>query len=268
MKITLTLLFLVISIFISATDFTRISDTRSLGMGGVSVTHSFSFNPALTALSTNKQISVDIYNRFSVSGLNTIQASFCYPNSLLSGGIHVASFGNDSYRENRVILSVGKQISETVTLGIATNCRFLQSDLFETTPFCLAVDAGVVIKPVDNLLIGFSILNFPSVNLSVTQEQPKQTPVYNIRAGFNWEFIPLCLLTAELVSTDEKSVVVNMGVEYSPYTSFQVRAGLQGDPLLPVCGIGYEFSRFKLQIAAQFHTLLGTSTGLGIQASF
>ncbi|MBP7486493.1 MAG: hypothetical protein KA789_03555 [Parabacteroides sp.] len=268
MRISLTLLFLFIFVFITASDYTRISNTRSLGMGGAGVTHSFSFNPALTALSTNKQIGVDIYNRFSVNGLNTMQTSFCYPNPLLSGGIHLASFGNDLYRENLFIIAVAKQVSEKVTLGISTNCRFLQSDLLETAPIRLAVDAGVVIKPVDKLLIGISLLDFPSVNLSVTDKQLEQTPVYNLRAGFNWEFVPLCLLTAELVSSAEKSVAVNMGVEYSPYTSFQLRAGLQGNPFMPACGIGYEFSKFTLQMAAQFHPLLGTSTGLGIQAHF
>ena len=185
MRISLTLLFLFIFVFITASDYTRISNTRSLGMGGAGVTHSFSFNPALTALSTNKQIGVDIYNRFSVNGLNTMQTSFCYPNPLLSGGIHLASFGNDLYRENLFIIAVAKQVSEKVTLGISTNCRFLQSDLLETAPIRLAVDAGVVIKPVDKLLIGISLLDFPSVNLSVTDKQLEQTPIYNLRAGFN-----------------------------------------------------------------------------------
>ncbi|MDD3255938.1 MAG: hypothetical protein PHH33_08800 [Parabacteroides sp.] len=268
MKIT-SFLFLVFLIFpCRASEFSRVADTRSFGLGGAGVTHTFTFNPALLALSTNKQAGVDIYNRFNVSGLQTLQASFIFCNDLLPAGINISSFGNDAYRENCFMLAVGKQISETVTVGIASTYLFIQSEGVDKNPSRLAIDAGVVIKTVDKLLIGISILNFPSVNLNVRDEQVKQTPVYNLRAGFNWNIIESCMLTSELICSEESPLTVNMGVEYYPYSSFSLRAGLQDNFRMPTCGIGYAFSRFTFQLATQFHPLLGTCTGLGLQVLF
>jgi len=266
---TTSILFLIFLIFpCQASEFLRVGDTRSLGLGGAGVTHTFTFNPALLVLSTNKQAGVDIFNRFNVRGLQTLQASFIYSNDLLPAGINISSFGNDAYRETCFMLAVGKQISETVTFGIASTYLFIQSEGVDKNPSRLAVDAGVVIKTVDKLLIGISILNFPSVNLTVRNEQFKQTPVYNLRAGFNWNIIESCMLTSELICSEESPLTVNMGVEYYPYSSFSLRAGLQDNFRMPTCGIGYVFSRFSFQLATQFHPLLGTCTGLGLKALF
>ena len=54
------------SINIHAVDNLRISDIRSLGMGGNGVTQSVLFNPALVALYTDKVLHLEYFNRYGV----------------------------------------------------------------------------------------------------------------------------------------------------------------------------------------------------------
>ena len=60
------------SINIHAVDNLRISDIRSLGMGGNGVTQSVLFNPALVALHTDKVLHLEYFNRYGVKELGTV----------------------------------------------------------------------------------------------------------------------------------------------------------------------------------------------------
>lgn len=87
------------SINIHVVDNLRISDIRSLGMGGNGVTQSVLFNPALVALYTDKVLHLEYFNRYGVKELGTVGIGFVYPNPLLSAGVDISSFGYDQYRE-------------------------------------------------------------------------------------------------------------------------------------------------------------------------
>ena len=65
------------SINIHAVDNLRISDIRSLGMGGNGVTQSVLFNPALVALYTDKVLHLEYFNRYGVKELGTVGIRCC-----------------------------------------------------------------------------------------------------------------------------------------------------------------------------------------------
>ena len=90
---------LFVSINIHAVDNLRILDMRSLGMGRNGVTQSALFNPALVALHTGKMVNFEYFNRYGLKELGMMGIGFIYPNSLLSAGVNISSFGYDGYRE-------------------------------------------------------------------------------------------------------------------------------------------------------------------------
>jgi hypothetical protein len=58
------------------------------------------------------------------------------------------------------------------------------------------------------------------------------------------------------------------GVEYQPFTDFQLRAGLRSAPFRPSLGIGYRFSMITADVVMIYHPILGVSTGLGLSYAF
>ena len=256
------------SINIHAVDNLRISDIRSLGMGGNGVTQSVLFNPALVALYTDKVLHLEYFNRYMLKELGTMSGSFYYPNQLLSAGVDISVFGFDKYREMMVRVLGGKRLGDQWALGLGVHYSFLQTDLLENTRSRLSTDLGITFSPIDKLLIGMLIMNLPSVSIGDKDIEIEDFNYYLIQISFQWEIINSLLITGSAGTENENLVVGNLGLEYTAFDSFFIRAGIQTAPLLPSLGIGYNFSCFTIDVASIYHPILGMSTSLGLSFSF
>lgn len=257
------------SFYLSAADNLRIGDMRSLAMGGNEVTTSALFNPALVALSEKRSIHINYYNRFALEELGTVSGSFFLPNPILSGGIHISSFGYDAYRESLFRLLLGKQLSKRWTLGISIQYALLQTELFEDTqPAQLSTDVGLTYSPVNKLLIGLLIMNYPSVSIASESLENREFMYYLMQIGFQWQVINRVFISATLEGGEARAIGGGLGIEYKPFDDFSLRAGVKGSPILPSFGCGYRFSSFAVDAAAVYHPVLGMSTGVGFSYSF
>lgn len=251
-----------------AVDNLRLPDMRSVAMGGNGATQSVLFNPSLVALSSDKSIHIEYINRYLVKELGTIGMTFQYPNTLLSTGVNITSFGYDKYRESLFRLFMGKQLNDKWTLGLAVEYAMLQTELFQSQTGHLSIDIGATFIPVDKLLVGMLIMNFPSVSVGKLNTDRKDFIGYFLQIGFQWEVINHLLIVGSLATNKENPVIGNLGMEYTAFDSFSLRAGIQTNPFLPSLGIGYAFSLFKIDVGTIYHSLLGVSTGVGISVSF
>lgn len=267
----LLLVYLLLCVFfftVKATDNLRSPDVRTLGIGGNGVVHSSLFNPSLLALRTQNELRIDYYNRYSLKELATISGGFGFYNRILPIGLHAASFGYDEYRESLFRFSAGKQLNSWFYLGISTQYVLLQSDLFETDASRLSTDVGLTLCPVDNWLIGVSIINCATVSLSDEDIETRHMTPFLIQAGFNWEFINNLLITAGATYHEGTPFSASIGMEYMPFKDFQLRAGIKTNPLLPSLGISCRFSILAADLAMIYHPVLGISTGIGLSISF
>ena len=250
------------SINIHAVDNLRISDIRSLGMGGNGVTQSVLFNPALVALYTDKVLHLEYFNRYMLKELGTMSGSFYYPNQLLSAGV------DDQYRESFFPVFVSDQMCGRWRIGIGFQYKMLQTELWEEVPKQLSTDVGILFVPIDKLLIGMLIMNFPSITIHKYTTETNCFTSYSVQIGFQWEIINRLLIVGTIESNKEHMWMGNAGIEYAPFKNFHIRAGVQTTPLLPTLGIGYRLTGFTVDVATIYHPVLGVSTGLGLSYSF
>ena len=258
----------VICCFSKATDNLRIPNIRTLGMGGIGVAHSVLFNPALLAIRTESELRVDYYNRYSLKELATISGGLSYYNMALPIGLHVASFGYDAYRESMFRFSAGKMLNEHIALGISLQYALLQSELFETSASRLSVDIGASWRVVDNWLITASVINFPSKVIDSENIDSERIAAWALGLGVNWQIINNLLITGGAMRNSETSLSGAFGIEYQPFTDFQLRAGVSSAPFRPSLGIGYRFSMITADVVMIYHPVLGVSTGLGLSYTF
>ncbi len=257
-----------VSVNIHAVDNLRLTDMRSVGMGGNGVTQSVLFNPALVTLHSDKVVHIEYFNRYGVKELGTAGIGFVYPDSRLSAGVNISSFGYDKYRETLFRLSLGKQLDEWWRIGVSFQCTVLQTELLEEVPKQLSTDVGILFVPVDKLLIGMLIMNFPSVAINKQNSEIKYFTSYSVQIGFQWEVMNSLFIVGTLESNKEHTLTGNAGIEYTPFKDFHIRAGMQATPLLPTLGVGYRLSGFTVDVATVYHPVLGVSTGLGLSYSF
>ena len=267
-KLFLSLVFVGNLIEVFSVDNLRLPDIRSLGMGGNVVTQSVLFNPSLVVFEQDKSIHLEYFNRYLLKETGTMSASFHCPNPFLSAGVEISVFGYDKYRETMFRLIGGKQLGERWTLGVGVHYRFLQAELLDENKGRVATDIGLTFSPIDKLLIGLLIVNFPSVNVGNKEIDKEKFRDSFLQIGFQWEVINSLLIAGSLETNSTNTLEGNLGVEYMAFDSFWVRAGLQTTPLLPSLGIGYKLSAFRFDTVLLYHPMLGMSTGLGLSYSF
>jgi len=253
---------------INAIDNLRIPDLRTLSIGGGGVTETPLFNPALLATLSRHKIYANYYNRYSVSELATVSGGLYFVNDLLPVGFEITSFGFEEYRESLFRLSMGKQIAEKWSIGIAVQYMLLQSMLFEDNSGRISTDVGIVYKPVKNVLTGLSITHLPSIKVGDKNIVNKHIASYSVQAGFNWMFSNTMLITGSLEHCEADPVSGSFGMEYLPFDNFRIRAGLRSSPLKPSLGIGYEFAGIHIDAGMLYHPVLGASMGFGISFNF
>jgi hypothetical protein len=237
-------------------------------MGGNGGAHSAFFNPSLLGLQTARSFRVDYYNRYSVNELATVSGGFCYPNPALPVGFHIASFGYDAYRESLFRLSAGKRLNDAWALGVSVQYAVMQSELFETDATRMAADVGVAFQPVENLLIGLSIINFPSISLNDESADSKRMGIYQAELNVNWNLMSDVLITAGAAHSEETPLSASFGMEYLPFDDFRIRAGIRTSPFRPSLGVGYRLGSILADVAMIYHPLLGISLGVGLSYSF
>lgn len=262
-------IFEIISLFsLGATNPLRISDMRSGAMGGNGVTLSYLFNPAMLELSTSPVLSIEYFNRYAIKELGTVQGGFQFPNSLLSTGVQIVSFGYEQYRENLARVAFSKRLNRHWVIGISFQYTWIQSELYEESPSRLSTDVGIVYSPVENLFIAASLRDLPSIRLSAKDKDINGFQSYNLDLGINWKVLNGLLITGYIGMDENTQMQGGFGLEYQVWDCFALRGGIQADPFLPSFGTGFRWQRFGIDVMGIWHTTLGISAGIGLSYSF
>jgi len=262
------LVLLLIPFHLLARDNLRLPDIRSIAIGNNGVTQSTLYNPSLIALVESRVIHLNYFNRYGLKELGSVNGSFLYPNSVLPASLNVYSFGYDEYRETMLRASVGKRLNEYWSIGIAVHYSMLETELYDEHKGRVSTDIGATYSPFDNLLIGLLIMNMPSVHIGDQATKDKDFKGYIIQLGLEWEIVNNLLIIGNMGTDKDNTVIGALGVEYQAFRSFYIRGGMEMRPLLPTFGVGYDFPRFSMDVAAIYHPVLGVSTGLGLSFSF
>lgn len=268
MKQLIFYIFLFSPFFLFATDNLRLVDMRSLGTGGNGVTQSTFSNPALVSFIPSRTVHIDYFNRYAMKELGTLAAGYAYPNRLLPFALDVSSFGFDAYRESLFRISLAKKLNDKWHAGVSIQYSRVQSLGAEEVPQYLSTDVGILFVPVDKVLIGVLITNWPVVSLIKENRDIKGFTDYSFQIGFQWQVINNLFIIGTGESNKTDPLTGSFGIEYRPYSSFQLRAGIQIHPLLPAFGLGYCFSSFQVNTAFLYHPVLGLSTGIGFTYQF
>lgn len=138
----------------------------------------------------------------------------------------------------------------------------------EESPQYLSADVGILFTPVEKLLIGMLIQDFPSVEILKKNADIESIIYYSLQIGFQWEVINNLLIVGNAETDKQTTVSGRIGIEYQLIDHFYVRTGIRTTPLLPTLGVGYRLSGFVVDVAVHYHPVLGISTGIGLKYCF
>ena len=120
----------------------------------------------------------------------------------------------------------------------------------------------------NNLLIGLLTTNLPAVIIGDKQLETADFESYLVQFGFHWQFINSLSIAGSISVDEQHKPMGSLGMEYTPYSTFYLRAGVQSAPLLHAIGVGYRLRQFTIDTAAIYHRALGMSIGIGLSYFF
>lgn len=255
-------------LYLTAQTNLRASDARSIGLGGTNVTHSVHFNPSCLSLSTGQFLEANYINKYELKELSSASLIYGNTNSYLPFALHISSFGYSKYRESMLRLVLSKMLSSKWIVGVSMQYAFLQTELFEEEIKKISTDVGILFIPAENLLIGLSITDLPSVRLDDMNINNQAFKYNSIQVGFKWSFINNMLIAISSTCDEQTNIRFNTGVEYDVNDNFFFRIGFQTNPMVPSFGTGILFSDLQLDVAVNMHPQLGLCSGIGITYLF
>jgi hypothetical protein len=245
--------------------------SRSASVANASVTYgdvwSTFHNQAGLAFLKNASAGTYFENRFLISELGLRSLAVGVPTSK-SGtfGLSVTLFGYTTYNEKKAGLSYAKKLGDKIAAGVQLDyLNTFFNDEFYGSRTSFTVEGGIIAEPINNLKIGVHIFN-PG-KAKVAEYGDERIPTI-MRFGTSYKFSEKVLLSTEIEKDVDYNNVFKAGLEYHPIEILYLRSGISSNPSLVCFGFGLKLKSFIVDMATQYHQILGFSPQFSLGYEF
>jgi hypothetical protein len=265
------LLFVSVSLTLRASNDNYPAGARAAAMGSVSVMcpdfWSIWHNQAGLGFYKHFALGIHQENRFIVPEFGLSCIGFTLPTSTGTFGISWSHFGYTRYHENKFGLALGKAFHERFAAGLQIDYLNTYIDNELGSSGTVAIEAGILAEPLDNLLIGFHVFNPTASHLAKLENE--RIPVI-LRMGLGYRFGDRLFLGVETEKDLEiGKAVYKVGLEYRVIEYIYVRTGLSVQEYVQHSfGLGFHMQRFQADMAFSFQQIVGYTPYLSLRYAF
>lgn len=267
MKLSLTILFLTMSLFLRAQDFSgnACGEALSGAMTSQSGLYASGYNPA--GLLTEKfSASVSYFDRYQLKEVSQKSATVVLK---ALNGCFSADFNYYGFKLfNRIQSGLGysMKLSDKIRAGVKLNYHTLRIGSSCEKFNAVSGEAGVILSPVKNFDIASYIKNITNSQFNSTDTVIPVTIATGIRYKFygNRGFVAL--------EGEKSSVYDKIGVKFGAGGSlnkfFEVYGGLSTFPFSVSAGFGFTFDTLKILTAVRRNEFLGYMPSVSVGWNF
>jgi hypothetical protein len=251
---------------LQAQSVSTLMGARAQGMGYSSSTLFDSWaifnNVAGMAKITQSTASFTYDLRSAIPGANRTAMAMAIPSKFGVFGGGVFRFGDDVYSESILSAGFSNQLG-LAALGVKINYIQYRAEGFGSKGV-FTVNFGGIAELTPNLSVGAFITNINQPKLS---EDGDRLPTL-LTAGL--AFIPTekVIITTELEKDLDYDATWKLGAEYFFHSKFCARTGFNVQPNASYFGLGFKTTRFIIDYALQYSTILNFSHQASINYQF
>jgi hypothetical protein len=244
--------------------------SRAAALGNIGLVNTDIFavynNQAALGFISSPLAAVHYENKYFTEALNLSAAAFAMPVSMAGTlGLDLCSFGYAQYRETRLGVAWGRQLSKRIAVGAQLCYQLLQVAGYGSTG-ALTAELGLIAEPLDNLWLGAHIFNFTgSRYLSNTYHE--RLPVI-FDAGMNYRFARHASLMVAAKVESEQAVQTRAGLEVIVAKVLALRMGVLVKPVELYAGFGYTYRNLNIDMAFSRHETLGYTPQISLTYTF
>lgn len=246
----------------SQTENTPIG-AKAVGMAHASVTlqDGWSFFNNIAGLATMEGAGGGVFyeNRFGLSELNTLSATFASQLGPGVAGAGVTRFGSGLYNETRAGAGYAHQIG-FVSLGISADYIQVVVQDFDSKN-TVAFHAGGIAKVTEELTFGAHAFN---INQAQLAEYDRERLPAILKGGLAYEPTDKLTVIIETEKHSRHDASFKAGVDYKLMERLSLRTGISTKPFIGAFGVGFNHKNFFVDYALTNHIDLGFSHNISL----
>jgi len=268
-KHLLPLLVFILSPILTNAQLVFNNGATSTAMAGLNSTTSnvWSVNNNIGQLSNMKfsAASISIFQPFLVSDFTTSSIAIGVLSKNGCFGISYSNYGNEFLQFHSTGFGYSMLLNDQLSGGLKINYHYINAGNIYSNKSAISADLGVAAQLNDELKIGVQIIN-PTLSELDDYNNERIPTAMQIAIGYN--------LSNEVAAhfAVNKDIIYPASflaaIEYKPNKSILFRGGIGTNPSLASFGVGTYLKKFTIDIAAQYHQILGFSPEISLTYSF
>jgi len=236
---------------------------RSSGLGNANTTMIDVFalyhNQAASAFIEDKAVGFFSENRYITSELQSFGVGVSLPYTSGVLGFTLARFGFSSFNQSQLGVSVGKKLSEIVSLGVKVNVHHTHIDGFGSKVI-LYEELSMFAKLTDEVSLGMHLINLIQPSSGKGQNL-HTTSTFKLGASYLKE--DYCFFL-DVYKSIRKDFNTKFGIEYLPLSSFALRIGINTIPSQFFIGFGFFYHLFTIDFSTGYLHDIGFTPSLSL----
>ena len=210
-------------------------------------------------------ISGSVFQPFLISDFNTSNLAVGILSKNGSFGVSYSNYGNEFLQFHSAGFGYSMSLNEKFSGGIKINYHYINAGNTYFHKSAVSADFGISAQLNKELQIGVQVIN-PTLSKLDNFDDERIPTVMQIAIGYN--------LSKEVSAhfAVNKDIIYSpsflAAIEYKPNNAIVFRGGVGTNPSLATFGIGTSFKKIDIDIAAQYHQILGFSPDISLTYSF
>ena len=245
-------------------------DARSMAVAGAGITfvdHWACFhNQAGLAFIKSPSVGVYAENRYNIKELNSGAIALAIPlKNLGSFGVSYYIFNNSTiYNRQKISLAYAKLLGKSFSVGVQFDLLYTTVSNYDNNlSFC--GELGILYKIRPNWEIGVHVFNLTGANYQKYEKEQIPT-IMNL--GLGWHLSENTLIIAEVENSTYNHITLRGGIEYEVSKKVAFQLGMHSNPWINSFGFSYKAKNLRINIAMEYHQLLGISPGISFDKYF
>jgi hypothetical protein len=242
---------------------------RATAMGRASVAQTDCWavcnNQAGTAWLKGINAGVGFENRYLIKELGFEYLGMVFPTKAGTFGLVFNRFGNTQYNELKAGLCYARKFGKHFSAGVLIDYLRIHIEDGYGNKNLVSAEIGLLYQADRHVSFGVQVLN--PVPVKITSQPGEQLPSI-ICIGFSYRFSKEFLVALETEKDLENPLIFRIGAEYHFAGIAYARIGVSTHPVVFTFGAGLKFGKVTLDVASEYHQVLGFSPSGSLLYSF
>lgn len=234
---------------------------KATAMGGASLTNAdanavFANQAALPNL-TGFAFAFSAENRFMLKDLVVGNLALALPTKTGTFGLGIGYFGvgSTAYSERDFKLAYARKLFQQLNIGLELAARQISIDEFGSKT-AMTFGLGLQYQIGEKVQVGAHVFN--PLRVKLTDNNADKLPMV-LKLGMSITPTEEVSFALETEKSLDKKLILKAGIEYRILKALYLRGGFSTEPTLTGFGVGLNLKHFKIDLAGNFHPVLGYS---------